>query len=308
MQELDGLRGATILVTGADGMLGRGFTDVLHGLGNDVEVHALDHEQLDVTDADAVAACERHQPDLILHCAGLALADRCEREPELARHVHVGGARNVARLARRCGSMVFYPQSVFIFDGRELPVTESTRPAPGLVYGRVKLEAEETLLAEAPQVLSVRMAGFFGGDAKDKNFVGTFIRGLGSVLAGGGAIAVGDRVWQPTYTLDLARNTLVLLARGCSGVYHMGALGEATFFDVARACVEALGLEGDVHVSRSSAAPFDAAEAARRPSRMVTANRRLEAEGLCRQRPWDEALREYLRRPYFDPMRRDGIT
>lgn len=305
MHELAGLRGSTILLTGADGMLGRAFTEALRSLGDDVELHALPHEKLDVTDAEAVAQCEQHRPDIILHCAGLVAADRCEREPDLARAVHVGGARNVARLARRCGSKVFFPQSVLVFDGREVPATESTPPRPAHVYGRVKVEAEDHLLAEVPGTLSVRMAGFFGGDEKDKNFVGAFVRQMAGALPDGAEIDVGDRVWQPTYTLDHARNSLLLLAHGCSGVYNMGALGEAAFFEVARACVEALGLQRHIKVNACSSAPFDEAEAARRPSRMVLANRRLEAEGLCRQRRWDEALREYLARPYFDPVRRD---
>lgn len=150
------------------------------------------------------------------------------------------------------------------------------------------------------------MAGFFGGDEKDKNFVGTFVREMARAMPDGGEIDVGDRVWQPTYTLDHARNSLLLLASGCSGVYNMGSLGEAAFFEVARVCVEALGLQRHIKVNACSSAPFDEAEAARRPSRMVLANLRLEAEGLCRQRRWGEALREYLARPYFDPVRRDG--
>lgn len=41
MQELAGLRGSTILLTGSDGMLGRAFTEVLRSLGDHVELHAL---------------------------------------------------------------------------------------------------------------------------------------------------------------------------------------------------------------------------------------------------------------------------
>lgn len=304
MNDLTALQGARILVTGADGMLGRAFVEALAPLGDGVHVHAYPHVRLDVTDADAVMRCARHRPDVILHCAGMSLADRCEREPVRAHAVHVGGTRNVGRLARATGARVVYPQSVFIFDGRELPVTEATTPNPRLVYGAVKLEAERHLLGEVPGTLAVRMAGFFGGDEKDKNFVGQFTRELAVLLADGRTTcAVGDRVWQPTYTLDHARNTLLLLALGREGIYHMGALGEATFFAVARACVEELGLAHRVAVVPCPATAFDRAEPARRPMRMVTATRRLDAEGLNRQRPWRAALGEYLARPHFDALR-----
>ncbi|MEO6527716.1 MAG: SDR family oxidoreductase [Gemmatimonadaceae bacterium] len=304
-EELESLRGLHVLVTGADGMLGRAFREALSPMASAVTVHARAHAELDVTDERAVMECARLDPGLIVHCGGMALADECERDPERARAVHVDGTRNVGRLAIECGARVVYPQSVFIFDGRELPVTETTQPNPPMVYGRMKLEAERYLLAEVPDSLVVRMAGFFGGDDRDKNFVGKFVRELDAAMRSGASrVEVGDRVWQPTYTLDLARNTLLLVAQARSGVYNMGALGEATFFDVARVCVDELGLDEHLALDPSRAEVFSGAEPARRPHRMVTANLRLEREGLLRQRRWDDALREYLARPWFDQFRR----
>lgn len=302
--ELTALAGRRVVLTGADGMLGRAFVEALVPLAHEVHLDAFSHRQLDVTDADAVMRVARCRPDLVLHCAGMSLADCCEHEPERARLVHVGGTANIARLARVTGARVFYPQSVFIFNGCDLPVTEITPPSPGMVYGRVKLEAEQLLLGSVPGSLVVRMAGFFGGDEKDKNFVGQFVRMLASLLADGRcSCEVGDRTWQPTYTLDHARNVLLLLALEREGIYHMGAVGEATFHDVAQAVVEELGLADRMKIEPRPAESFERAEGAARPRRMVTANLRLDREGLNRQRPWREALGEYLARPFFHELR-----
>jgi len=293
-----------VLITGADGMLGRGFSEALSCHAPSARVLALSREQLDVTDLAQVMSLESERVDIIIHCAGLTNADRCELEPAETWRVHVGGTENILQLARAGGARVFYPQSVFIFDGRELPVTEHTLPSPTFEYGRAKLEAERLVLAHVPDSLVVRMAGFFGGDDKDKNFVGTFTRTLERMCATDvQEIEVGDRLWQPTYTLDHARNSLLLLARSCTGIYHMGAIGEATFHDVATACVESLGLGERISVLRGPAQSHTVREAARRPARMVTANERLNVEGLNRQRPWRIALDEYLRRPFFDRVR-----
>lgn len=302
--DLRSLNGRTILITGAAGMLGSAFCEVLDRLTPDCRVLALDRRLTDVRDRRSVLSWAARRPDIILHCAGMALADECERLPEVARAVHVEGTKNVAELARVCGATVFYPQSVFIFDGDEQPVTETTRPSPRMVYGQLKLEAEQRLLELIPDALVVRMAGFFGGEHRDKNFVGTLTRDMARLLKEGVVgLEVGDRLWQPTYTLDHAENTLLLLANGRRGVYHMGAQGEATFFDVARACVEELGLSAifSIHPRRSQ---FPVSEAAVRPARMVTARCRLEAEGLDRQRPWRASLHDYLSRRYFEPLRR----
>jgi dTDP-4-dehydrorhamnose reductase len=299
--ELLGLAGTTILISGADGMLGRAFREALSSVP--CTIVALDRAALDVTDRAAVLKQADRSPDFILHCAANVDADACERDPDECRRVQVGGTANIVELATRCGAGVFYPQSVFIFDGQHLPVTEDTTPAPVFAYGRYKLEAERVILREVPGALVVRMAGFFGGDDKDKNFVGKFTRHLRAMRSRNERrYEVGSRVWQPTYTLDLARNTLLLLAMKCSGVYHMGAHGEASFFEVASACVHSLGLTDRIELV--AAEPELALnELARRPGRMVTATERLDREGLNRQRPWREALHEYLGRPCFDDLR-----
>jgi dTDP-4-dehydrorhamnose reductase len=298
--DFEALAEKTFLITGADGMLGRAFQECLRQLDPRIQVIALDREALNVTDREAVLGWASARPDFILHCAANVHADACERDQDTCRAIQVGGTTNVAVLAGETGARLYYPQSVFIFDGRDLPVTESTRPSPAMAYGRFKLEAEQRMLDLVPDALVVRMAGFFGGDDKDKNFVGQFTRRLADALAAGiSRVEVGDRIWQPTYTLDAAGNALLLLALGKTGVYHMGAHGEATFFDVAAACVEFLGLSSLVAIVPGSSSAFAAQEFARRPMRMVTATERLDHEGLNRQRYWRDALREYLGRPYF---------
>ena len=301
--DLERLAGKTVLVTGSDGMLGRAFTETLDTLGFQCQIEALTRERLDVTDQNAVLSCSSMQPDYIVHCAALVDADACEREPLTCRPSHVDGTLNMARLASETGARVLYPQSFLIFDGRDLPVTERTPPAPLSAYGRFKLEAEQGLVALLPDTLVVRMGGFFGGDEKDKNFVGKFTRSLVGLLAGGvRRHDVGDRVWQPSYTMDLAQNCLLLLARGESGVYNMAAKGEAAFHEVAAACVEMLGLSDDIAIDACSASVLAMREEARRPRRVVLANARLEREGLDRQRDWRDGLREYLARPYFERL------
>lgn len=302
--DLAALSHRTVLVTGAGGMLGSAFREVLETIPH-CRVVSLDRAALDVTDPVAVMALVRERPDVILHCAADVDADRCERDPDRCNAIQVGGTVNVIALAKATGARVVYPQSVFIFDGEELPVTERTTPNPLSAYGRAKWEAEQRLVAELPQSLVIRMAGFFGGDARDKNFVGKFTRQLMELVARHERTCeVGERIWQPTYTRDLAENTLFLLARGCVGVYHMGSLDEASFSEVASACIEDLGLSELMTVRVLSPAERMALERAPRPFRIITANARLRAEGLDRQRHWRVALKEYLSRPFFQARAR----
>ena len=299
--------GRPVIVTGASGMLGRAFVESLAEARPDLPVLALSRAALDITDRDAVLSLADRAPGWIVHCAADVDADRCEAQPDEARRIQVGGTANVCDLAARTGAGVLYPQSFLIFDGNTLPIDEETAPNPLSVYGRCKLDAE-TLLRErlGESALVVRMAGFFGGEEKDKNFVGKFLRHVRALLdLDKHSFAVGDRVWQPTWTIDLARNCLVLMERGAGGLYTMSCRGEASFYDLARACIAEVGLADSVTIEPTTEARIAADQRATRPARAVMDNRRLRAEGLDRMRPWRAALAEYLARPYFHDMFKD---
>ena len=293
----------TVLITGAGGMLGMAFAEHLSNV-SDVVTIARSHSELDVTDLEQVMVHEVHDPDFIVHCAADVNAERCEENPLECRKTQVGGTKNITALATACKAQVVYPQSFLIFDGSEVPIIETSAPAPLSVYGKCKHEAEVGLRAALPQTLVVRMAGFFGGDEKDKNFVGKFIRhAISLIRSGETSYDVGDRVWQPTYTLDLAGNCLTLMAAGKSGVYNMSCHGQASFFELAVACLEELGLDRYLTINPTTEAAVTVDERAPRPGLGIMENRRLSADGLDQQRPWRDALRAYLARPYYQNMK-----
>lgn len=284
-----------VVVTGADGMLGQAFLAELgdRGIG-------FGRQACDVTDRDMVMALEACRPGAIVHCAANVNADLCQKEQAQCRRVQVEGTEHVIELAQACGAKLFYPQSFLIFDGSESPITEETPANPLSWYGRCKLDAAREIQKRHADHLIVQMGGFFGGGAIDKNFVGKLAPHLvGLIRKGERSIEIGDRVWQPTYTLDLARNSLSLIDGGKTGVYNMACHGSASFFELAEAVVAFLGISDRMKVVPVSAEKVQRAEAAERPVAAIMDNARLRAEGLDEQRPWREALRDYLNDDYF---------
>ena len=71
-------------------------------------VSALDHNDLDVADAEAVAArFDRDRPDVVINCAAWTDVDGAEEAEDQAMAVNGTGAGNAAawplrRLARKC--------------------------------------------------------------------------------------------------------------------------------------------------------------------------------------------------------------
>ncbi len=290
-----------ILVTGANGMLGRAFVDSLRETLPQCEVRAFHHTKLDVSNRDQVLAHSDWLEDgWILHCACVVSVERCEQEKLLAEQVIAEGTENICELANQTNSKIYYPQSFLIYDGTVNPIDEQTPTNPRSHYSRLKLGAEQTVLTKVKGSVVTRMGGFFGGEEIDKNFVGKIYRHfLEQMRKGETRTPVGDRIWQPTYTRDLALNTLALLVNNHQGVYQMASHGEASFFDVAEVMVRDLCLEKYIKLEKVEAKEVSKKELGPRPSKAILFNRRLQDEGLDLQRPWSLTLSEYLKKPYF---------
>ncbi|MHB8072126.1 MAG: sugar nucleotide-binding protein, partial [Candidatus Cryosericum sp.] len=81
----------TIVVVGADGLLGSDFVRLL---APTADVVPLAFADVDVTDRGGVKqALASASPDVILNCAGYTAVDQAESEPDTAYRVNVLGAR-----------------------------------------------------------------------------------------------------------------------------------------------------------------------------------------------------------------------
>jgi dTDP-4-dehydrorhamnose reductase len=292
------------LVTGGEGMLGYAFARLtLQFAGS--EVFAPGKHTLDVCDEAAMlAATPNAAGGWVVHCAAMVNVEGCARDPAAARDIIVGGTKNAITLARAAGARLFYPQSFLVHDGRENPIPEDETPRPLSLYGELKYECQRMIEDAFDDALIVTMAGFFGGEAADKNFVGRIIPAMhAAIVRGERRFAVGDRVWQPTWTDDLAFNALNLMQAGCKGRYQMACHGEASFAELAAEIVLALGWADRLTIDPVDATTVAANELGRRPDRAVLSCERLRAERFDLQRDWRATLHAYLRHPFFNQYR-----
>lgn len=304
-KQLSKLSGKKFLITGAGGMLGRAFQEMLDEYTSDCKVFSFEKKDLDITNRKQVISYKNLKPDYILHCASKsnnAPVDYCEAYPEESYEIYVTGMSNVIQLAKLTNAKLFYPQTFLIFDGESLPINEDTLPNPLCVYGKHKLQAE-LLLNDFQNSLVVIMGGFFGGRELDKNFVGKIIPHISQLIKNGvTSIEVGDRVWQPTFTNDLAYNILALLEMEKNGKYTMACHGQASFYELTKEILSLLNIESQIKVKPVNASKFSKKEAAKRPLLALIENKKLIQENLDFQRRWQESLKEYLDDPYFKIM------
>ena len=300
---LKNLSNKKFLITGGNGMLASSFLNQLKINIQNPKIYCFNKLELNVSNFDSFTKYVDLKPDFIIHCAALVNADLCEKNKEDGKSNIVDGAKNIMKYAKINDSKVFYPQSFLIYSDINKMVDENTTPNPLSVYGDLKLEAENIILDSSENTILVRMGGFFGGEEKDNNFIGKVTAHISKLIKQGKKeMAIGDRVWQPTFTDDLAYNSLVLLANNKNGKYNMASHGSCSFFELTKELIKILNIEDRFTVSRISAKILSKREVARRPLSVIMNNSRLKQENLDRQRDWKISLKEYLTKPYFKKL------
>ncbi|WP_166879427.1 dTDP-4-dehydrorhamnose reductase [Salinibacterium sp. ZJ450] len=271
-----------IIITGANGMLGRDLQAVFAGR----DVTAFSRADLDITDRDSVIdAVAGH--DVVINAAAYTNVDDAETNEEAALATNALGAENLAVAAALSGARLVQISTDYVFDGTaNEPYDEDTNLRPVSAYGRTKAEGERRTRAAHPDgSYIVRTAWLYG--AHGPNFARTMLR-LAETHAS--VSVVTDQVGQPTWSMDLAGQILRLVDSAApAGIYHGTNSGQASWFDFARAVFETAGLDPE-RVGPTDSAAF--VRPAPRPAYSVLGHNGWARAGLAPMRPWRDALEE----------------
>jgi dTDP-4-dehydrorhamnose reductase len=290
-----------ILITGADGQLGRDLRDCLAGrvpdggrrcalLGPEGprpglrhEVLATDVDSMRIDDRDAVmAAFSTFRPELVLHGGAFTAVERCETEVDAAYAVNAMGARHVAEAAALVGAHVVYVSTDYVFDGTATrPYREWDAPNPTSVYGASKLAGERECRAGSTIVRTSWLCGAHGN-----NIVRTALR-----LADGEGLLrfVDDQHGSPTFTADLAPAVVTLGLDRRPGIFHVTNGGATTWWGFVRAVLAAAGADPERVLPIGSDA-MDPPLLAPRPAFSVLDNMALRLSGLPALPDWQDGL------------------
>jgi dTDP-4-dehydrorhamnose reductase len=275
-----------ILVTGAEGILGRAIREWLAS-GNTLYLWGRD--EVDVRDRERVfAAAKGIEFDAVIHAAAMTAVDRCETEFDLAMATNREGTRHVASLASERGATMVYLSTDYVFDGTKSgPYLEDDPPKPINAYGRSKLAGEEVTREVAKKHLTVRTSWVFGEGGAN------FVDAISEKLKRGEAPeVVTDQRGSPTYARDLARGIEKLLRLGAMGTVHVTNSGETTWHGFAVEIARHLG--SPLPVRETTSDRFQ--RPAPRPKNSVLSGERYRAltgESMPR---WEDAVHDYLGR------------
>ena len=269
------------MVTGSRGMLGQDLVGRLLADGH--EVTAVDIDELDITDPDAVSRISGI--DVLVNCAAFTAVDAAEEREGFAFTLNAVGPQLLARAATACGARMVQISTDYVFSGNGTqPYAEDEVIAPLSAYGRTKGAGEWAVRAEADNHLIVRTAWLYGAGGA------CFPKTMARLAAERDELeVVADQVGQPTWTVDLVDLIVRLVeAKAPSGTYHGTASGQVSWQGFTQEIVRTLGKDPGMVLPTDSTAFVRPAP---RPAYSVLSHAALSEIGITPIGDWAERWR-----------------
>ena len=235
----------TILLTGRTGQVGSELLRLLPEIG---EVVAPDRHELDLLNPDSIVRAVREiRPELIVNAAAFTAVDAAETQEAQAHAINANAPGVLAEEAKKIGAAVVHYSTDYVFDGsKRTPYEEADTAVPINVYGKTKLAGEQAVQATGVPHLIFRTAWVYS--TRGRNFLRTILR---LATEKEELRVVRDQFGAPTWSRDVAEATVKILAQltrqdtsaansfsRVSGIYHLTAAGETSWYDFAGAILE----------------------------------------------------------------------
>lgn len=275
-----------ILITGANGMLGRTLQKKLA----DYMLIPTDLPEGDITDEAAFdLLVAREKPDVVIHCAAMTAVDDCESKQDLAYRLNALGSANVAGACARHGARLIAISTDYVFDGASSRPYHEFDVATGgaTIYGRSKFAGEEAVRRRCPDHVICRISWLYGPGGP------SFVHAMLKLADGSRPVlkVVNDQHGNPTSTLAVADALRGILERPLlSGTFHMTCEGEASWYEFACEIFRQRGINQKVIPCTTSEFPRPAP----RPANSRLEKRMLRLCGLPPMPDWRDALRDFL--------------
>ncbi|MBD0404705.1 SDR family oxidoreductase [Flammeovirga sp. EKP202] len=265
----------TVLITGANGLLGQhltlqlakqdNFNVVATGRGDDrLKEEDYQYFSMDVADENSVrSVMQELKPSIIFHCAAISKVEHCEDDHEEAIRQNVTATQILLEIGKENKLEQFiYLSTDFVFDGEKGLYEEDDQRNPPNYYGTTKMMSEDFLLKEKEVKVAIVRTCLVYGQVKDMSRSNIMLW-VKNKLSNGEAIkVVNDQYRTPTYVGDLAKGCILIAEKNEEGIFHISGKDYLTPYAIAIQVAEYLGLTTSL-ISPVNASTFK--EHGRRP-------------------------------------------
>ena len=199
-----------------------------------VELESVEH---------LVQTFEEAQISIVVHAAGYTSVEACEAKPDLARHINVDLAGNVAKACAKLGLPLIHISTDHLFSG-EMPLLAENSPViPVNEYGRTKAEAELRVLDDHPHALIIRTNFYGWGTSYRRSFSDVIIASLRS---GKELNLFTDVFYTPILVETVARAAHDLIDTKATGIVNIVGDERISKFEFGIRIAEEFGLDASL--------------------------------------------------------------
>lgn len=253
----------------------------------------FDRQSLDITDSGLVeSALANADPQVVINSAAYNQVDLAEREPQAAFNANALGVRNLAMACRQTDARLVHFSTDYVFDGRKgAPYVETDATHPLGAYAVSKLAGELYAQAYLDDPLIIRVSGVFGPGGlytPRGNFVELMLR---MARSGTPIRVVEDHVASPTYAPAIASRTADLVAKGSTGLFHLGGGEPISWYKYARLIFDLAGVKPELKPTNER----EYRTAAKRPAYSALSNEKINGQGIEPMPPLRNAVAMYMK-------------
>ena len=277
-----------ILITGANGQLGKEFRDLAVTFP-DVEFLFLSREDLPIHHFELVRnVFDSFKPNFCINCAAYTAVDKAEQEKDLALLVNAESVGVLAAVSHLHKTKFIHISTDYVYDGlATVPYTEDAITDPQSVYGLSKKMGEEEALKNDPDAVIIRTSWVYSKHGS--NFVKTMIRLMNEKDS---ISVVSDQHGTPTWAADIASAIMQIVnaTYWVPGIYNFSNDGETTWYDFAVEIKKSIGSKCIVNSIPTSSYPTPA----KRPHYSVLNKEKIVSVYQVKLKDWKESLRKCI--------------
>jgi UDP-4-amino-4,6-dideoxy-N-acetyl-beta-L-altrosamine transaminase/dTDP-4-dehydrorhamnose reductase len=216
-----------VLITGGSGLLAVNWA--LSIRDNYAVTLLLHHKKISLSGVDTdivslssldecLSVLEKHQPDIVIHTAGLTNVEECESNPNLAQEVNVDLAKNIAIACNQQSVKLVHISTDHLFLGNQEFSTEESATNPVNNYAKTKLLGEQEVLKNCKGALIIR-TNFFGWGTKYRQSFSDFI--LNKLKNNEQIDLFSDVFFTPILVDELSKRTQQLIDSNAVGIFNI---------------------------------------------------------------------------------------
>ncbi|WOK05845.1 SDR family oxidoreductase [Imperialibacter roseus] len=243
----------SILITGANGLLGQKLVVLLREKGEDflatgrgasrIPLEGIRYQSMDITNAaETFKVIATEKPEVVIHTAAMTNVDQCETDKEGCWLQNVTAVENIVKACEASGAFLLHLSTDFIFDGEDGPYDEEAKANPVSYYGDSKLAAEKAVMAGRIDWAMARTVLVYGiaFDMSRSNI----ILWVKKSLEEGKTINVVNDQWRtPTLAEDLAMGCYLIARKKAKGIFNISGKDFMSPYQMAIATADYFGLD-----------------------------------------------------------------